>query len=48
MDKEILEKRLEELTEAIRNFNNSNHNYSYPVEMYIRDLFDMLIDDIKN
>ena len=48
MDKKELEERLEELNEVLKNLNNSKHNYSYQLELYTRDLFDSLIDDIKN
>jgi len=48
MEKEILEKRLDELNEIIRNLNNSRHNYSFQLEMFTRDYFDTLIDEIKN
>jgi len=48
MDKHKLEKKLKELNEVIRNFNNSNHNYSYQLELYLRNFFDELIDEIKN
>ena len=48
MDKQELDENLKELNEVIRNFNNSNHNYSYQLELYLRDIFDELIDKIKN
>ena len=48
MNKNELEERLEELNEVLKNLNNSKHNYSYQLELYARDLFDALIDDIKN
>ena len=48
MEKEKLNEQLKELNEVIRNLNNSKHNYSFQLEMYIRDLFDKLIDEIKN
>ena len=48
MDKFELEEKLTELNEVIRNFNNSNHNYSFQLELYLRDIFDELIDEIKN
>jgi TRAP-type C4-dicarboxylate transport system substrate-binding protein len=48
MEKRKLEKQLKELNEVIKNFNNSNHNYSYQLELYLRDIFDILIDEIKN
>ena len=48
MDNKILEKRLKELSEIIRNLNKIKHNYSIQYEMYVRDYFDILIDEIKN
>ena len=48
MDKNDLDEKLKELNEVIRNLNNSKHNYSFQLEMYTRDLFDQLIDEIKN
>ena len=48
MEKSKLEKQLKELNEIIRNLNNSKHNYSFQLEMYTRDFFDNLIDEIKN
>lgn len=39
---------LEALNEILINLNNSKHNYSCQLEMYARDLFDILIDEIKN
>jgi len=48
MEKEKLDEKLKELNEVIRNLNNSKHNYSFQLEMYTRDLFDKLIDEIKN
>ena len=43
MEKEKLDEKLKELNEVIRNFNNSKHNYSLHLEMYMRDFFDKLI-----
>ena len=48
MNKNELNEKLKELNEVIRNLNNSKHNYSFQLEMYTRDLFDQLIDEIKN
>ncbi len=48
MDKNELSEKLRELNEVIKNLNNSKHNYSDQLEMYARDLFDILIDEIKN
>ena len=48
MNKKELDEKLEELNEIVRNLNNSKHNYSYQLEMYARDFFDSLIDEIKN
>ena len=48
MDKNDLDEKLKELNEVIRNLNNSKHNYSFQLETYTRDLFDQLIDEIKN
>ena len=47
MEKSKLEEQLTELNEIIRNLNNSKHNYSFQLEMYTRDFFDNLIDEIK-
>lgn len=43
MDKFTNEER--DLIEAIRNFKNSKHNYSYNLERYARDLFEKLMYD---
>lgn len=48
VEKEALNEKLEELIELLRNLNNSKHNYSLQLEMFIRDYFDILIDEIKN
>jgi hypothetical protein len=48
MDQNELNGKLKELNEVIKNLNNSKHNYSDQLEMYARDLFDILIDEIKN
>jgi hypothetical protein len=37
-----------ELIESIRNLKNSKHNYSYQLEDYVRELFDRMIDEIKD
>jgi hypothetical protein len=38
----------QELIEAIRNLQNSKHNYSYQLEDYVRELFDRIIDEIRD
>ncbi|MDR0294572.1 MAG: ArsR family transcriptional regulator [Prevotellaceae bacterium] len=48
MEKTKLQQRLEELVEAITNLNSSRHNPSDELEDYARDLFDEIIDEIKN
>lgn len=48
MDKKELNEKFEELKEVLKNLNNSKHNYSDQLEMYARDLFDTIIDEIKN
>ena len=48
MNRQELDEKLEELIEVLKDLNNSKHNYSYQLEMYARDLFDTLIDEIKN
>ncbi|GHU96227.1 hypothetical protein FACS1894156_7030 [Bacteroidia bacterium] len=40
----LTEKELE-LIEAIRDFKNSKHNISFELEMYIRELFDNLLNE---
>jgi len=48
MKKEIiLTEKERELIEVIHDLRNSRHNYSYQLEMYLRDIFDELIDEIK-
>ena len=32
-----------ELIEVIRNFKNSKHNYSWQLELYVRELFEMIL-----
>jgi hypothetical protein len=39
---ELTEKE-KELIEAIRNLKNSKHNYSIGFEMYVRELFEMIL-----
>ena len=34
-----------ELIELIRNLKNSKHNYSFDLEMYVRELFDELLQE---
>ena len=48
MEIEKLNEKLMELNEKIRNLNSSKHNYSLQLEMSVRDLFDILIDEIKD
>ena len=31
------------LIEAIRNLKNSKHNYSWELELYVRELFEMIL-----
>jgi hypothetical protein len=47
-EKIILTEKERELIEAIRNLRNSKHNYSYQLEDYARELFDRMIDEIKD
>jgi hypothetical protein len=47
-EKIILTERERELIEAIRNFKKSRHNYSWQLENYVRELFDRIIDEIKD
>ncbi|MBP1637263.1 MAG: hypothetical protein H6Q18_52 [Bacteroidetes bacterium] len=44
MELELTDKE-KELIEAIRNLKNSNHNYSQELELYVRQLFEELIDE---
>ena len=39
----ILTEKEEELIEGIRFFRKSKHNPSYELEVYVRDLFEMLL-----
>jgi len=48
MDSQKFEEKLEELNEVLKDLNNSKHNYSNQLEMYARDIFDTLIDEIRN
>ena len=32
-----------ELIEVIRNFKKSKHNYSWQLELYVRELFEMIL-----
>lgn len=34
----------QELIEAIRNLRNSKHNYSWELEMWVRELFERLLE----
>jgi len=43
MEKRILTDKEWELIEAIRNFKNSKHNYSFEFELYLRELFEILL-----
>jgi hypothetical protein len=43
MEKRILTDREWELIEAIRNFKNSQHNYSFQFELYLRELFEQVL-----
>jgi len=36
MERKILEEKLKELSEIIRNLNSSKHNYSIQYEMYVK------------
>lgn len=40
----LTEKEIE-LIEAIRNLKNSKHNPSFDLEMYVRELFESLLED---
>ncbi|MDR1436822.1 MAG: ArsR family transcriptional regulator [Candidatus Symbiothrix sp.] len=44
----ILTEKERELIEAIRNLKKSKHNYSCQLEAYARELFDRMIDEIKD
>jgi len=48
MEREKLKQKLGELVEAITNLNASRHNPSTELENYARDLFETIIDEIKN
>jgi hypothetical protein len=43
MEKKNLTEKEWELIEAIRNFKNSKHNYSFQFELYLRELFETLL-----
>ncbi|MDR0546177.1 MAG: ArsR family transcriptional regulator [Dysgonamonadaceae bacterium] len=43
MEKRILTGKEWELIEAIRNFKNSQHNYSFQFELYLRELFEQVL-----
>jgi hypothetical protein len=45
MEKLNLTEIEEELIEAIRNFKNSRHNPSFEYEMYVRTLFEILLNN---
>ena len=47
MEQIKLTEKEKELIEAIRNLKKSKHNYSYQLEDYVRELFDKMIDEIK-
>lgn len=34
----------QELIESIRNLKNTKHNFSFELEMYVRELFERLLD----
>jgi hypothetical protein len=44
----ILTEKERELIESIRNLEKSKHNYSWQLEDYARELFDRIIDEIRN
>jgi hypothetical protein len=44
----VLTEKEKELIEAIRNLKNSKHNYSFQLEEYVRELFDRMLDEIRN
>jgi len=44
----ILTEKERTLIECLRNLKKSRHNYSTALEIYVRDLFDIMIDEIKN
>ena len=47
MDKKLTEQEAD-LIEAIRNLKKSKHNYSDELEQYVRELFDKMLDEIRN
>jgi hypothetical protein len=48
MERKVLTEQEWELIETIRNLKNSKHNYSYQLEEYARELFDRMLDEIKD
>jgi hypothetical protein len=42
-EKLVLTKDEEELIEAIRNLRKSYHNYSWRLELYVRELFELML-----
>ncbi len=40
---EVTEKE-KELIEAVRNLRNSKHNYSWELELWVRELFEKLLE----
>ncbi len=45
MEKRFLTEKEWELIETIRNFKKSKHNYSFELELYVRELFEILLTD---
>lgn len=45
MEKRELTEKEWELIEAIRNLKNSKHNYPFQLELYLRELFEMLLKE---
>ena len=45
MEKRILTEKEWELIEAIRNIRNTKHNYSFEFELYVRELFEKLLNE---
>jgi hypothetical protein len=44
----VLTEKERELIESIRNLKMSKHNYSRQLEAYARELFDRMIDEIRD
>jgi hypothetical protein len=44
----VLTEKERELIETLRNLKNSKHNYSIRLEEYARELFDTILDEIRN